>query len=303
MSDNNISYGGQAVIGGVLIQSPKGWSLAVRNQKNEILKYFEERIPLIRREGIWSLPLIRGIGALVDSLYVGYKGLVMSDSLYFDDEEDISLISKIFNYVFLIGVLSILVIGPRLLIDLINTNQINKGIYEGVLRGLIVIVYIYLVGRTKDAQELFEYHGAEHMTIASYEDKKSLQMDDIKTYPKEHIRCGTAFIFLIVFVSLLTLPFIPTLNIALTFITRILHIFVVAMISYEILKFNFKNSDSFFSKIFSTPGIWTQKITTKKPSEDQIIVARIAMANCVKNSENVSIFDDILATSKEVSNG
>lgn len=303
MSDNNISYGGQAVIGGVLIQSPKGWSLAVRNQKNEILKYFEERIPLIRREGIWSLPLIRGIGALVDSLYVGYKGLVMSDSLYFEEEEDISLISKIFNYVFLIGVLSILVIGPRLLIDLINTNQINKGIYEGVLRGLIVIAYIYLVGRTKDAQELFEYHGAEHMTIASYEDKKSLQMDDIKTYPKEHIRCGTAFIFLIVFVSLLTLPFIPTLNIALTFITRILHIFVVAMISYEILKFNFKNSDSFFSKIFSTPGIWTQKITTKKPSEDQIIVARIAMANCVKNSENVSMFDDILSTSKEVSNG
>ena len=165
MSDNNISYGGQAVIGGVLIQSPKGWSLAVRNQKNEILKYFEERVPLIRREGIWSLPLIRGIGALVDSLYVGYKGLVMSDSLYFEEEEDISLISKIFNYVFLIGVLSILVIGPRLLIDLINTNQINKGIYEGVLRGLIVIAYIYLVGRTKDAQELFEYHGAEHMTI------------------------------------------------------------------------------------------------------------------------------------------
>ncbi len=303
MSDNNISYGGQAVIGGVLIQSPKGWSLAVRNQKDEILKYFEERIPLIRREGIWSLPLIRGIGALVDSLYVGYKGLVMSDSIYYEEEEDISFISKIFNYVFLIGVLSILVIGPRILIDLINTNQINKGIYEGVLRGLIVIAYIYLVGRTKDAQELFEYHGAEHMTIASYEDKKSLQMNDIKTYPKEHIRCGTAFIFLIVFVSLLTLPFIPTLNIALTFITRILHIFVVAMISYEILKFNFKNSDSFFAKIFSIPGIWTQKITTKKPSEDQIIVARIAMANCVKNSENVSIFDDILSTSKEVSNG
>ena len=166
MSDNNISYGGQAVIGGVLIQSPKGWSLAVRNQKDEILKYFEERIPLIRREGIWSLPLIRGIGALVDSLYVGYKGLVMSDSLYFEEEEDISLISKIFNYVFLIGVLSILVIGPRLLIDLINTNQINKGIYEGVLRGLIVIAYIYLVGRTKDAQELFEYHAPEQMTIA-----------------------------------------------------------------------------------------------------------------------------------------
>jgi uncharacterized protein YqhQ len=303
MSDNNFSYGGQAVIGGVLIQSPKGWSLAVRNQKNEILKYFEERIPLIRREGIWSLPLLRGIGALVDSLYVGYKGLSMSDSLYFEDEEDVSLLSNIFNYVFIIAILSLLIIGPRLLIDLINTNQINKGIYEGVLRGLIVIIYIFLIGRTKDAQELFEYHAAEHMTIASYEDKHSLDMDDIKNYPKEHIRCGTAFIFLIVFVSLLTLPFIPTLNILLTLITRILHIFVVAMISYEILKFNFKNSDSLISKVFSTPGIWTQKITTKKPSEEQIIVARIAMANCVKNSEKSSKFDDILSTSKEVTNG
>ena len=303
MSDNNISYGGQAVIGGVLIQSPRGWSLAVRNQKNEILNYFEERIPLIRREGLWSLPLLRGIGALIDSLFVGYKGLSMSDSIYFEDEEGISLLSKIFNYVFIIGVLSLLIIGPRLLIDLINTNQINKGIYEGVLRGLIVIIYIFLIGKTKDAQELFEYHGAEHMTIASYEDIQSLDMEDIKKYPKEHIRCGTAFIFLIVFVSLLTLPFIPTLNIVFTLITRILHIFVVAMISYEILKFNFKNSDSFFSKIFSTPGIWTQKITTKKPSEEQIIVARIAMANCVKNSENITTFDDILSTSKEVNNG
>ena len=303
MSDNNISYGGQAVIGGVLIQSPKGWSLAVRNQKNEILNYFEERIPLIRRKGLWSLPLLRGIGALIDSLYVGYKGLSMSDSIYFGEEEDISLLSKIFNYVFIIGVLSLLIIGPRLLIDLINTNQINKGIYEGVLRGLIVIIYIFLIGKTKDAQELFEYHGAEHMTIASYEDIQSLEMEDIKKYPKEHIRCGTAFIFLIVFVSLLTLPFIPTLNIVFTLITRILHIFFVAMISYEILKFNFKNSDSFFSKIFSTPGIWTQKITTKKPSEDQIVVARIAMANCVKNSENITTFDDILSTSKEVNNG
>ncbi len=291
MSENNISYGGQAVIGGVLIQSPKGWSLAVRNQKNEILNYFEERIPLIRRKGLWSLPLLRGIGALIDSLYVGYKGLSMSDSIYYEEEEDISLLSKIFNYVFIIGVLSLLIIGPRLLIDLINTNQINKGIYEGVLRGLIVIIYIFLIGKTKDAQELFEYHGAEHMTIASYEDIQSLNMGDIKKYPKEHIRCGTAFLFLIVFVSLLTLPFIPTLNIVFTLITRILHIFVVAMISYEILKFNFKNSDSFFSKIFSTPGIWTQKITTKKPSEEQIIVARIAMANCVKNSENITTFD------------
>ena len=160
---------------------------------------------------------------------------------------------------------------------------------EGVLRGLIVIVYIYLIGRTKDAQELFEYHGAEHMTIASYEAKKSLTMDDVKTFPKEHIRCGTSFLFLIVFISLLTLPFIPNVNIVLTAVTRILHVVVVSMLSYEILKFNFANSNSLIAKFFAAPGIWTQFITTKKPSDDQIEVAILSMANCVENLSLIHI--------------
>ncbi len=303
MSKDNIAYGGQAVIGGVLIQSPKGWSLAVRDQKNQLHNYFEARIPLTQRDGIWKQPLIRGVGALADSLYVGYKGISLSDTLYYGEQEEETLFNKIMNTLLIVTILSLLIVGPRLLIDLLDLSQANKGFAEGILRGAIVITYIYLVGKTKDAQELFEYHGAEHMTIASFEADKSLQVENIKKYPKEHIRCGTAFIFLIVFVSLLTLPFIPTLNILLTLITRLLHVFVVAMISYEILKFNFKNSDSLISKIFSTPGIWTQKITTKNPSDEQIEVAMISMANCIKYSEDNDEFDELLSTSKELKNG
>ena len=303
MSKDNIAYGGQAVIGGVLIQSPKGWSLAVRDQKNQLHNYFEARIPLTQRDGIWKQPLIRGVGALADSLYVGYKGISLSDTLYYGEQEEETLFNKITNILLIVTILSLLIVGPRLLIDLLDLSQAYKGFAEGILRGAIVITYIYLVGKTKDAQELFEYHGAEHMTIASFEADKSLQIDNIKKYPKEHIRCGTAFIFLIVFVSLLTLPFIPTLNILLTLITRLLHVFVVAMISYEILKFNFKNSDSLISKIFSTPGIWTQKITTKNPSDEQIEVAMISMANCIKYSEDNDEFDELLSTSKELKNG
>ena len=119
MSENDISYGGQAVISGVLIQSPKGWSVAVRNQNNEIVKFFKERTPLVRRPGIFKLPLMRGIGALIDSLYVGYQGLTMSDEIYYEDEPEPTLINKIFNYVFIIVFLSLLIAGPRLLIDLI----------------------------------------------------------------------------------------------------------------------------------------------------------------------------------------
>tara|TARA_X000000368_G_scaffold414161_1_gene403516 strand:+ start:303 stop:1214 length:912 start_codon:yes stop_codon:yes gene_type:complete len=303
MSKDNIAYGGQAVIGGVLIQSPKGWSLAVRDQKNQLHNYFEARTPLTQRDGIWKQPLIRGVGALADSLYVGYKGISLSDTLYYGEQEEETLFNKITNTLLIVTILSLLIVGPRLLIDLLDLSQANKGFAEGILRGAIVITYIYLVGKTKDAQELFEYHGAEHMTIASFEADKSLQIENIKKYPKEHIRCGTAFIFLIVFVSLLTLPFIPTLNIFLTLITRLLHVFVVAMISYEILKFNFKNSDSLISKIFSTPGIWTQKITTKNPSDEQIEVAMISMANCIKYSEDNDEFDELLSTSKELKNG
>ncbi|MDA9602190.1 DUF1385 domain-containing protein [Candidatus Actinomarina] len=303
MSSENIAYGGQAVIGGVLIQSPKGWSLAVRDQKNQIHNYFEARTPLTQRDGIWKIPFIRGVGALVDSLYVGYKGISLSDTLYYGEQEEETLFSKITTSLLLVSILSLLIVGPRLLIDLLDLSQANKGFSEGILRGVIVITYIYLVGKTKDAQELFEYHGAEHMAIASFESEQSLDLKNIRKYPKEHIRCGTAFIFLIVFVSLLTLPLIPTLNIFFTLISRLLHVFVVAMISYEILKYNFKNSESIISKIFSTPGIWTQKITTKIPSDDQIEVAIISMANCIKHSEEIDRFDELLSISKELKNG
>lgn len=304
MSDIDISYGGQAVIGGVLIQSPKGWSLGVRDKDNDLHRYYESRVPLVRRNKFWSSPFIRGFGALIDSMYVGFKAITLSEKIYskYEDEEE-SLISKIITYTVLIAVLLLFIAGPRLLVETIGSSQVATGVVEGIFRGIIVIVYIYLIGRTKDAQELFEYHGAEHMTIASFEDKQSLEFDDVIKYPKEHIRCGTSFLFLIVFISLLTLPFIPNLNLVLTTITRLLHVVLVSMISYEVLKFNFKNSHSLIAKIFAAPGLWTQKITTKEPSADQIEVAILSMANCINNSEGSTRFDKILSKAQEVEIG
>ena len=304
MSDLDISYGGQAVIGGVLIQSPKGWSLGVRDKDNDLHRYYESRVPLVRRNKFWSSPFIRGFGALIDSKYVGFKAIALSEKIYskYEDEEE-SLISKIITYTVLIAVLLLFIAGPRLLVETIGSSQVATGVVEGIFRGIIVIVYIYLIGRTKDAQELFEYHGAEHMTIASFEDKQSLEFDDVIKYPKEHIRCGTSFLFLIVFISLLTLPFIPNLNLVLTTITRLLHVVLVSMISYEVLKFNFKNSHSLIAKIFAAPGLWTQKITTKEPSADQIEVAILSMANCINNSEGSTRFDKILSKAQEVEIG
>ena len=304
MSDIDISYGGQAVIGGVLIQSPTGWSLGIRDRSNNLQRYYQERVPLIKRSKFWGAPLIRGLAALIDSLYVGVKAITLSEKIYSEFEEyEESLVSKIFSYTALIGILVLMIAGPRVLVEQIEYSQISTGLLEGVLRGIIVIVYIYLIGKTKDAQELFEYHGAEHMTIAAYEDMQSLDFNDVQKYPKEHIRCGTSFLFLIVFVSLLTLPFIPNLNLFLTAITRILHVGLVAMISYEILKFNFKNSSSLIAKFFASPGIWTQKITTKVPSNEQIEVAILAMANCISNSEQTNKFEKILSSSNEVNHG
>ena len=304
MSDLDISYGGQAVIGGVLIQSPKGWSLGVRDKDNDLHRYYESRVPLVRRNKFWSSPFIRGFGALIDSMYVGFKAITLSEKIYskYEDEEE-SLISKIITYTVLIAVLLLFIAGPRLLVETIGSSQVATGVVEGIFRGIIVIVYIYLIGRTKDAQELFEYHGAEHMTIASFEDKQSLEFEDVIKYPKEHIRCGTSFLFLIVFISLLTLPFIPNLNLVLTTITRLLHVVLVSMISYEVLKFNFKNSHSLIAKIFAAPGLWTQKITTKEPSADQIEVAILSMANCINNSEGSTRFDTILSKAQEVEIG
>ena len=304
MSDINISYGGQAVIGGVLIQSPKGWSLGIRDKDDNLHRYYEPRIPLVQRNKFWSSPFIRGFGALIDSMYVGFKAITLSEKIYskFEDEEE-SLLSKVVTYSVLIAVLLLFIAGPRLLVEMINYPQIGTGLIEGLFRGVIVIIYVYLIGRTKDAQELFEYHGAEHMTIASYEDPQSLEFDNVMKYPKEHVRCGTSFLFLIVLISLLTLPFIPNLDIVMTTVTRLLHVVLVSMISYEVLKFNFKNSDSIIAKIFATPGIWVQKITTKNPSKEQVEVAILSMANCITHSENTDRFDKILQNTSEVKIG
>ena len=304
MSDINISYGGQAVIGGVLIQSPKGWSLGIRDKDDNLHRYYEPRIPLVQRNKFWSSPFIRGFGALIDSMYVGFKAITLSEKIYskFEDEEE-SLLSKVVTYSVLIAVLLLFIAGPRLLVEMINYSQIGTGLIEGLFRGVIVIIYVYLIGRTKDAQELFEYHGAEHMTIASYEDQQSLEFDNVMKYPKEHVRCGTSFLFLIVLISLLTLPFIPNLDIVMTTVTRLLHVVLVSMISYEVLKFNFKNSDSIIAKVFATPGIWVQKITTKNPSKEQIEVAILSMANCITHSENTDRFDKILQNTSEVKIG
>ena len=96
MSEQDIAYGGQAVIGGVMIQSPKGWSLGIRDKNNKLHKYYEERTPLIKRNKFWSAPLIRGFGALIDSMYVGFKAITLSDQIYSDFEEyEESLLSKI----------------------------------------------------------------------------------------------------------------------------------------------------------------------------------------------------------------
>ena len=304
MSDINISYGGQAVIGGVLIQSPKGWSLGIRDKDDNLHRYYEPRIPLVQRNKFWSSPFIRGFGALIDSMYVGFKAITLSEKIYskFEDEEE-SLLSKVVTYSVLIAVLLLFIAGPRLLVEMINYPQIGTGLIEGIFRGVIVIIYVYLIGRTKDAQELFEYHGAEHMTIASYEDQQSLEFDNVMKYPKEHVRCGTSFLFLIVLISLLTLPFIPNLDIVMTTVTRLLHVVLVSMISYEVLKFNFKHSDSIIAKVFATPGIWVQKITTKNPSKEQIEVAILSMANCITHSENTDRFDKILQNTSEVKIG
>ena len=130
MSRENIAYGGQAVIGGVLIQSPKGWSLAVRDQNNQIHSYFEQRTPLTQRDGIWKLPFLRGIAALVDSLFVGYKGISLSDTLYYGEEEEETLFSKIITSILLGVILGIFIVVIRLIIDLLYLRRIYTNTYD-----------------------------------------------------------------------------------------------------------------------------------------------------------------------------
>lgn len=272
--------GGQALIEGVMMKYKDRLGIAVRKPNGKI-KVKKERTRIKDS----TIPFWRGVINLVNVLYIGVKSLNYSSSVATgEDEKGVSVwgvvLSLVFAVVFAIVLFKFL---PLLFVSLVDRvfliNNIWFNILDGLFKAGLFVLYVYLISLMKDVYRVFEYHGAEHKVVACYEAKKKLIFKNIQKYPKEHKRCGTSFIFLVLIISIIIYTFIPKdYSFLLKLGLRIVLLPVVASLSYEVLRLGAKYK--WFS-FFSLPGIWLQKITTKEPDKKQIEVAIKALKAAV----------------------
>lgn len=283
--------GGQAVIEGVMMRGSKGLATAVRTPSGKIEVDMKNVKPLTKRYKFLNIPFIRGIFILIDSLIVGIKTLNYSASFFEEDEEESKfelwlkkrLGDKGANDLIVTGTMMfslLLSVGlfvgiPTVLAALFKgfgLHPIALNLIESVIRVGILILYMYLVSKLDDIYRVFQYHGAEHKTIFCYENEEKLTIENVKRYSRFHPRCGTNFLFLTMFVSIIVFSLTGWGGVIQRIILRVLLMPFVAGITYELIKWLGK-TDSKLGKIIAYPGLKLQELTTKEPDDSQIEVA------------------------------
>jgi len=273
--------GGQAIIEGVMMRSSNKMAIAVRNPKGKIVVKTKKLNLLSERMKKWIF--LRGIINLVEMLVHGIKALNYSTDVAMEEDKK----EEKSNW-FLFAILLIISMGfallifkflPLLVAQLINPkSNILFNLIDGGVKLFAFIAYIYIISLMKDVREVFKYHGAEHKTIACYEAKEKLTVENCKKYSTKHPRCGTSFIMIVIIISIIVYVFIPkTVPFWYKLLYRILLLPVIAGISYEVLKISAKYEKNFFFHIFDKPGIWIQHLTTKEPNDKQLEVALTAL--------------------------
>ena len=282
------NIGGQAVMEGVMMRHKDRYAVAVRKENHEIEVKSDEHISYGKRFHVSGIPIIRGAFAFVDSLVLGMQTLTWSASFFeFEEIRESSDKEKASDkwFMALTVVLSLaLSIGLFMVLPFFISNIFRRatdsslilGVVEGLVRVLIFVGYIVLISRMKDIQRLFMYHGAEHKTINCIEHGEELTPENAAKYSRFHKRCGTSFLFIVMFVSivffLLFFQIFPVESMALKVVCRILMVPVIAGVSYEIIQWAGRH-DSGLVCVVSKPGFWMQKFTTKEPDMEMLEVA------------------------------
>ena len=298
------SIGGQAVIEGVMMRGPYKTAVAVRKPDGEIEVSVEDLVPLSKRNKIFSIPILRGAVALIDSLITGIKYLQYSASFFEDEEgyeedklekflknklgdkaENVVMgFSLVLSFIIAIGLFMLLPTFTASFLKKVTDNTVVINLLEGIIRLIIFILYIYFISKMKDIQRVFEYHGAEHKSIFCYEEGLELTPENAARFKTLHPRCGTNFLIIVMMISIIAFSFFGWPNLLVRVITRILCLPLIAGISYEIIKF-LGRSESTFARVIAYPGLMMQKLTTRQPDESQLEVALAALKAVIPPEE------------------
>jgi len=276
------NYGGQALIEGVLMRGRDAIAVAFRHPDGRIVWASE---PLNSGPHGWRLaraPLVRGLIVLYETLIVGTRWLIRSANLQASgDGVELGKGSVALMLLITLGLgVGVFFLFP-LWVASVATSNVPQGwvqqLLEGLVRVAIFIGYLFLVSRTPDIRRVFEYHGAEHMTIHALEKGDPLTVDEVRKYPTAHPRCGTEFLVVVIILSILLFSLVGRQDAAIMVGSRIILIPVIAALGYELLRLGARFRANPVVKVLMAPGILVQMITTKQPSDDQIEVAIVSM--------------------------
>ena len=298
--------GGQALIEGILMQGPEKRAIVVRTKDGLVSK--EE--PVIKRTGILTWPLIRGVYNFGCSMTSGVKALMYSADYFAEDEEPVEpgkfekwfektfgsdkLEKAVIGFSVFLGIamsVGLFILLPTLLSGIFDSwvhNSVLRSVIEGILRIAIFMGYLIGVSKTKDMKRVFAYHGAEHKTIRCYEARLPLTTENVKPMTRLHPRCGTSFLFVVVILSIflfaLVSTVIPAENMFVRLLVRLALLPIVVAVSYEINRFVGRH-DNWFTRILTAPGMWMQNFTTNEPDESMIEVAIEALSRVIPQEE------------------
>ncbi len=321
------TIGGQALIEGIMMKGPFKTAMAVRTRSGEIVTEEKDAKP---RKWYNKAPFIRGTINFVTQLSEGYTYLSRSAELsgmadddgeeemtkfekWLDDKLGDKLMGIVMGIAMVLGIalaVVLFVFVPTWLFMLIQAlvgteNDISafQSLFEGILKIIIFVTYMWAVSLMKDIRRTYEYHGAEHKTIACYEKGLELTVENVKPQIRFHPRCGTSFIFLVLIISILIYSIFPitnqmfidtfavsdTIAMILRISCKIILLPVIIGISYEVIRIAGKY-DNIITKIISAPGLWLQRLTTREPDEKQIEVAITAMNAVIPEDKDSDIW-------------
>ncbi len=283
--------GGQAIIEGVMMQNGDRVAVAVRRQSDGVI--IVRDIPVRKRfRKFGEIPFIRGLFRLYDMLALGLRALNMSTKLAFPEEEQLGKGESWLTF----GLAIILAVGGFIVLPLYLANSVPGlrtgnsilfNLVEGLIRIVFFLAYLFVISRLKDIHRVFQYHGAEHKTVYTYEAGEELTVENARKYTTLHPRCGTAFLMIVLVISILVFSIAGNPTLWLKILSRLLLLPIVAGISYEALRFSGGNYEKFWVRLLTKPGLWMQKLTTAEPTDDMLEVAIAALKRVTEPLQEV----------------
>ena len=287
----SILVGGQAVIEGVMMRVPGAYATAARDPEGKIHVERHEFKSITEKSKIWNKPIFRGMAGLFEAMKMGMSTLQWSADIAMPEEKDKkpNPIVETLSTVFAIGfALTLFMITPMWLttklLD-VEREAVAFNIISGIFRITFFIIYLILISLMKDVSRLFQYHGAEHRVVYNFESGKNVDILNAQSFPTQHPRCGTSFMFIVLLSAIIIFSIIDSIIISIIgeislpirLLAHLPMIPLVTGLSYEVIKITARKGDSLIFRILRAPGLWLQNITTRKPEDRMVEVAIVAL--------------------------